>query len=149
MILRIATLNIEQDHKCWELRRELIAAQLAELNPDILALNEIHIPTQTGRWLQRAAAKGIGTKYTLVQQSKIGVDSRTQGEGLLMRYPVVETANLDYRAHDCVALAARIDVKERLFDVYVTHLIAARVDDRRAPSSSPTAFGMDRHARRR
>jgi c-di-GMP-binding flagellar brake protein YcgR len=54
MILRIATLNLEQDHKCWEARREIVAAQMAELNPDMLALNEIHIPTQTGRWLQRS-----------------------------------------------------------------------------------------------
>jgi len=129
MILRIATFNLEQDHKCWEARRELIAAQLIKLNPDILALNEIHIPSQTGRWLQRAAERVIGTKYMLLQQSKVGADSLTQGEGLLTRYPVIETANLDYRAHDCVALAARFEVKERFFDVYVTHLIAARVDD--------------------
>lgn len=129
MILRIATLNLEQDHKCWEARHELIAAQSVELNPDMLALNEIHIPNQTGRWLQRAAAKGLGTKYTLVQQSKVGEDSRTQAEGLLTRYPVIETANLDYRSHDCVALVARFEVEERLFDVYVTHLIAARVED--------------------
>lgn len=129
MILRIATLNLEQDHKCWEARRELIAAQSVELNPDMLALNEIHIPHQTGRWLQRAAAIGIGTKYTLVQQSKVGADSLTQAEGLLTRYPVIETANLDYCAHDCVALSARFEINKRLFDIYVTHLIAARVND--------------------
>jgi len=129
MILRIATLNLEQNHKCWEARRELIAAQTVELNPDMLALNEIHIPNQTGRWLQRTAAKGIGTQYTLVQQSKVGADSRTQGEGLLTRYLVIETANLDYRSHDCVALVARFEFQQGLFDVYVTHLIAARVED--------------------
>ena len=129
MILRIATLNLEQDHKCWEARRELIAAQTVELNPDMLALNENHIPNQTGRWLQRAAAKGLGTKYTLVQQSKVGADSRTQAEGLLTRYPVIETGNLDYRAHDCVALLARFEINKRLLDVYVTHLIAAKVED--------------------
>ena len=129
MILRIATLNLEQDHKCWEARRELIAAQLQVLNPDMLALNEIHIPSRQGRWLKRVAQEATATKYTLLQQSKVGADSRTQGEGLLTRYPVIETANLDYRSHDCVALVARFEVEERLFDVYVTHLIAARVED--------------------
>ena len=79
MVLRIATLNLEQDHKCWEARRELIAAQLKELNPDLLALNEIHIPSQTGRWLQRAAAKTGETKYALLQQSKAGEESRHSG----------------------------------------------------------------------
>ena len=129
MALRIATLNLEQNHKCWDLRRELIVAQLGELNPDMLALNEIHIPTQTGRWLQRAAIERMRQKYTLLQQSKVGDDSRTQAEGLLTRYPVVETANLDYRSHNCVAQAARFEIEGRLLDVYVTHLIAARVED--------------------
>ena len=129
MRFRIATLNLEQDHKCWDARRDLVVAQFAELCPDLWALNEIHIPTQTGRWLQRAATQVTGTKYALVQQSKSGDDGRIQGEGLLARHPVIETANLDYRSHDCVALVARFQVGEKLLDVYVTHLIAARVDD--------------------
>src|SRR5712692_8665973 len=129
MALRIATLNLEQNHKCWDLRRELIAAELGELNPDMLALNEIHIPTQTGRWLHRAAVERMGKKYTLLQQSKVGEDSPIQAEGLLTRYPVLETANLDYRSHNCVAQVARFEIQGRLLDVYVTHLIAARVED--------------------
>jgi endonuclease/exonuclease/phosphatase family metal-dependent hydrolase len=129
MILRIATLNIEQNHKRWEARRELIVQQWGELKPDMLALNEIYIPEQTGRWLQRAAAERLHTRYTLLQQSKVGDDSITQAEGLLTRYPVIETANLDYRSHNCVALVARFEIDSRLLDVYVTHLIAARVED--------------------
>ena len=129
MILRIATLNLEQNHKCWEARRELIVQQLGELKPDMLALNEIHVPEQTGRWLQRAAAKRLHVRYTLLQQSKVGDDSPTQAEGLLTRYPVIETANLDYRSHNCVALVARFEIDGRLLDVYVTHLIATRVED--------------------
>jgi endonuclease/exonuclease/phosphatase family metal-dependent hydrolase len=129
MVLRIATLNTEQNHKRWELRRELIAAQLAELNPDMLALNEIHIPTQTGRWLQRFAAARTGIKYTLLQHSKVGEESRTEAEGLLARYPVTETGNLDYRSHNCVAQVARFEIEGRFLDIYVTHLIAARVED--------------------
>lgn len=129
MAVRIATLNLEQNHKSWDLRRELIVAQLRELNPDILALNEIHIPSQTGRWLQRAASEGIGHKYALLQQSKVGDDSRIQAEGLLTRYAVIETASLDYRSHNCVAQVARFEIDGRLLDVYVTHLIAARVED--------------------
>jgi endonuclease/exonuclease/phosphatase family metal-dependent hydrolase len=129
MMLRIATLNLEQNQKCWEARRELIAAQLGELNPDIWALNEIYLPSQTGRWLQNAAARVISTKYTLLQQSKAGAESRVQAEGLLARYPVSETANLDYQSHNCMALAARFEIAGRLLDVYVTHLIAARVED--------------------
>ena len=129
MTLRIATLNLEQDHKCWEQRRELIAAQLADLRPDIWALNEIHIARRTARWLQGEANERLGSKYALVQQSKPGEESRIQGEALLTRYPIVETANLDYQSHGCVALVARFEIEGRLLDVYVTHLIAARVAD--------------------
>lgn len=129
MVLRIATINIAQNQKCWELRRELIVQQLADLKPDILALNEIYLPLQTGRWLQRAAEEQIGVGYTLLQSSKVGVESRTQAEGLLTRYPALETVNLDYRSHNCVAQVARFKIDRRLLDVYVTHLIAARVED--------------------
>jgi endonuclease/exonuclease/phosphatase family metal-dependent hydrolase len=124
----IATLNLEQDHKRWNERRELVVAQLKMLDPDFLALNEIHLPSQTGRWLQRAALAN-GQRYSLVQQSKAGEDGRLQGEGLLTRYPIVETANLDYHSHDCVALVTRFAIEQKFLDVYVTHLIAAKVED--------------------
>jgi endonuclease/exonuclease/phosphatase family metal-dependent hydrolase len=129
MIFRIATFNLEQDHKRWDARRELIAAQMIDLNPDLLALNEIHLPTQTGRWLQQMAASSTGKNFALVQQSKAGEESHIQGEGLLTRYPPIETANLDYRSHNCVALVTRLEIGKRLIDVYVTHLIADRVED--------------------
>lgn len=129
MILRIATLNLAQHYKRWQDRRELIAMELKDLQPDIWALNEIHVPSRAGLWLQRAAVKVTGTQYALLQQSKVGEDSRIQAEGLLTRFPVVDTANLDYQSHDCVALVARFAIDGVLLDVYVTHLIAARVDD--------------------
>ena len=129
MKLRIATLNLEQDRKRWQRRRELIVERLAELNLDILALNEIHVPEQTGRWLQRAARDRLKKDYCLLQQSKAGDEARLQAEGLLSRYPPSETVNLDYGSHNCVALAARFGIGDRQLDVYVTHLIAARVDD--------------------
>ncbi len=122
-------MNLEQNHKRWEERRELIAAELKDLRPDIWALNEIHLPSRTGLWLQKAAAKVTGIQYALLQQSKVGEASRTEAEGLLTRFPVVETANLDYRSHDCVALVARFAIEGVMLDAYVTHLIAARVDE--------------------
>jgi endonuclease/exonuclease/phosphatase family metal-dependent hydrolase len=126
---RVATLNLEQDRKCWDLRRDLIVAQAAEVNPDFFALNEIHIPNQTGRWLKCALAERNGQRFALLQQPKAGEDSRTQAEGLLTRHPIVESDSLDYRSHDCVALVARFEIAGRLLDIYVTHLIAGRVDD--------------------
>ncbi len=129
MVLRIATLNLEQNHKRWEARRELIAQQVADLHPAMWALNEIYIASQTARWLQRSAARATATKHFLVQQSKAEDDSAVQGEALLSGYPMIETANLDYRSHNCVALVARFEIAGKLLDLYVTHLIAAKVED--------------------
>src|SRR5262249_38406205 len=127
--IRIATLNLEQDHKCWDLRGDLIVAQAGAMEPDFFALNEIHVPTETGRWLRRSLAERNGQRFSLLQQPKAGEDSRTQAEGLLTRHSIIEGNSLDYRSHDCVALAARFEIGSRLLDIYVTHLIAARVED--------------------
>jgi len=129
MSFRIATLNIEQDHKRWHKRRELILDQWAKLRPDLLAVNELCIPDQSSRWLQRAARERFGLEYRLIQQSKPGDESTVQGEGLLTLHAPVETANLDYRSHNCVALVARCEIEAKTVDIYVTHLIAVRVDE--------------------
>ena len=126
---RMATLNLEQNHKRWDARRELVIDQLVALRPDIVALNEICLPLQTGRWLQRAARERLGVTFALVQQSKVNGSSLIDGEALLTRYPVVETANWDYRTLDAVAQVICLDIEGRLLDVYVTHLYRSRGDD--------------------
>ena len=124
--LRIATLNIEQNHKRWEARRELVVQELENLKPDVFALNEVCIPLQTGRWLQQVAQERLDISYALIQQSKVnGID----GEAILTQHRVVETANLDYRARDAVAQVVRIECENRLLDIYVTHLYMSRGDD--------------------
>ncbi|MCH9010197.1 MAG: endonuclease/exonuclease/phosphatase family protein [Chloroflexi bacterium] len=129
MTFRVATLNMEQDHKRWDLRRELIVEQLGEIRPDVFCLNEVCIPRQTARWLQAEALARHGLNYALVQQSRPGALSGVDGEAILTRFPIVETANLDYRARDSVAQVARLDVEGRLVDIYVTHLYMSRGDD--------------------
>ena len=129
MQFRVTTLNLEQDHKRWDERRELIVAELGELKPDIFAINEICLPRQTGRYLQYAAKEHCGLEYNLVQQSKVNGLSVVDGEGLLTRFPVRETANLDYRACDAVAQVARVEIEGRPVDLYVTHLYRSEGED--------------------
>lgn len=129
MTWRIAMLNLEQDHKRWDQRRELIVAQLGALAPDVWALNEVCMPRQTGRWLQQVARERLGLSYALLQQSRVNGTSLVDGEALLTRYPVVESANFDYRLMDSVAQVVRLEVEGRLLDVYVTHLYHSRGND--------------------
>jgi endonuclease/exonuclease/phosphatase family metal-dependent hydrolase len=126
---RMATLNLEQDHKRWDARRELVIDQLAALQPDVIAFNEICMPLQTGRWLQRMARERLGIPFALLQQSKVNGTSLVDGEALLTRYPVVEAANWGYRTLDMVAQVVRLDLEGRWLDVYVTHLYRSRGDD--------------------
>jgi endonuclease/exonuclease/phosphatase family metal-dependent hydrolase len=129
MRFRIATLNLEQDHKRWDARRPLIVAEIARLKPDVQAFNEICVPRQSARGLRASAAEATGIDYALVQQTKTNSLSEVEGEALLARFPVIETGNLDYQGRDMVALVARLLVGETPVDVYVTHLYKSRGED--------------------
>jgi endonuclease/exonuclease/phosphatase family metal-dependent hydrolase len=129
VMFRIATLNLEQDHKRWRLRRELVVEQLGGIRPDVLALNEVCIPLQTARWLQKIAKERLGIEYHLVQQTRVNGLAEVEGEALLTRFPILETGNLDYRTRDIVALVARLLVERTPVDVYVTHLYMSRGND--------------------
>lgn len=129
MTFRIAHLNMEQDHRRWDLRRHLIAEQLMALAPDVFTMNEISIPAQSGRWLQGQANAALAQRFALVQQSKTNLGSEIEGEGLLTRFPILETANFDYRTLDHVAVVARLQIEGRIVDVYVTHLYRSRGDE--------------------
>ena len=129
MNLRVATLNMEQDHKRWERRRELIIEQLAAIDPDLFAMNEVCIPLQTARWIQRTMRERYGRDYALVQQTRVNGLSAVEGEALLTRLPIVETGNLDYRTRDIVALMARVRMGACAIDIYVTHQYMSRGDE--------------------
>lgn len=129
MRFRVVTLNLEQDHKRWQARRELIADQLCALKPDVLALNEVCVPLQSARWLQTVLKERTGVEYALVQQTRVNGLAPVEAEALLTRFPVRETGNLDYRVRDMVALVARVIVDGRPLDVYVTHLYMSRGAD--------------------
>jgi endonuclease/exonuclease/phosphatase family metal-dependent hydrolase len=129
MRFRVATLNLEQDHKRWEARRPLIVAEIARLRPDVQAFNEICVSRQTARGLRARVAEATGIDYALVQQTKTNSLSEVEGEALLARFPVLETGNLDYQGRDMVALVARLLVGETPVDVYVTHLYKSRGED--------------------
>ena len=101
---------------------------MGALEPDLFALNEVSISHQTGRWLQQEARE-LGLSYALVQQSKTNGSSTADGEAILTRFPIIETANLDYRTLNAVAQVARVEIEEQVVDVYVTHLYGSRGDD--------------------
>ena len=129
MQFRVMTLNLEQDHKRWPVRRPLILDEIGQRKPDLMALNEVCVPLQTGRDLCQAAAILTETDYKLVQQTRVNGLATVEGEALLTRFDVLETGNLDYQARDMVALVARVMAGSVPLDVYVTHLYRSRGED--------------------
>ena len=121
MRFRVATLNLEQDHKRWRLRRELVIEQLGAVRPDVLALNEVCVPLRTAHWIRDEAKRRLGLEYSLVHQTRVNGLSAVEGEALLTRFPLIETGNFDYRTRDIVALVARITAGNTPVDIYVTH----------------------------
>jgi hypothetical protein len=106
MRFRVTTLNLEQDHKRWDARRELVQAEIGDHKPDITAFNEVCIPLQSERGLRDATPALNG--YKLVQQTRINGLSKVEGEALLTRFEIVETGNFDFQTQDIVALVARL-----------------------------------------
>jgi endonuclease/exonuclease/phosphatase family metal-dependent hydrolase len=129
MRFRVATLNLEQNHKRWDARRALVVEQLGAVRPDVLALNEVCMPLKTAHWIRDEAHRCFGLEYNLIQQTRVNGLSAVEGEALLTRFPVVETGNLDYRTRDIVALVARLAVGANQIDVYVTHQVGSVFDD--------------------
>jgi len=121
---------MHQGYKRWDQRKNLIMDQLGELKPDVLALNEISIPADSGRWLWRAANSKFGADYAFVQQSKAGSLSVEEAQGILTKFSIVESANLDYMARERVAQVVRLRLTDKTFvDVYVTHLHHVQGED--------------------
>jgi endonuclease/exonuclease/phosphatase family metal-dependent hydrolase len=129
MRFRVVTLNLEQDHKRWDQRYPLIVEGMKALDPDLIALNEVSIPLQTAKRIQRAIGTVQGGEYNLVQQTRVNGLASIEGEALLSRFAVVETGNLDFQTRDIVAQVARVLVNGRPIDIYVTHLYMSRGDD--------------------
>jgi endonuclease/exonuclease/phosphatase family metal-dependent hydrolase len=81
--LRIVTINILNDLSQWEARRRLLAPGLAETQPDLLALQEINLPTENAAWL----AGQLGMDHLYITP-KSGPEGRKEGIAILSRLPI-------------------------------------------------------------
>lgn len=109
--LSIATFNIHSRYDRWFDRRALIVEQLATLQPDLIALQELYLPNRQGEWLKHSLNNRLSghpnTPYQLIQAPKQHWFYRFwEAVGVLSRLPVV--------AHDQLALAYRGQVVLRV-----------------------------------
>jgi len=120
--MSMVTFNLHHDREDWPQRRKVILRELAALQPDAIALQEViqkpHVRNQAA-WL----ARKLGYDYQFVSTDPPGRFKR-YGNALLTRRPVLArgehllSPRNDYRtvAH------LRIDVEGHAVNVYATHL---------------------------
>lgn len=116
------TLNLWHDQQDWPRRQRVILDTLRALAPDVILLQEVlekpGLPNQA-----RALAESLGCAFVFASVDPPGAEKR-YGNAILTRHRILASHEVklepldDYR----VAAHARIEVRGRPLDAYVTHL---------------------------
>ena len=115
--LKLVTLNILNDLSRWPARRTLLAAQMAEQQPDLIALQEGTLPNNNARWLADQLAN-----YSVHLCPRGGRKSTQEGIAILSRLPVEREATLDLRTQQRVAQCVEVVPGNGSILVANTHL---------------------------
>jgi endonuclease/exonuclease/phosphatase family metal-dependent hydrolase len=102
--LKIVTLNILTDLSRWEQRRTLLLQGLAALSPDLIALQEVHLPQNPARWL----AEQLDYPH-FVLSPKLGHSASHEALAVISRLPLEDASVLDLGGQD--RIAQRVGVK--------------------------------------
>jgi endonuclease/exonuclease/phosphatase family metal-dependent hydrolase len=105
LVLKIVTINILSDLSRWSQRRELIARGLKELNPDVVALQEVRLPQNPANWL----ADQLGFEHIFLSHATRSTPPE-EGIALISRIPFAETGTLDLRSQGRVAQSVLLEI---------------------------------------
>jgi endonuclease/exonuclease/phosphatase family metal-dependent hydrolase len=111
-IFKTVTINILSDLSRWEERRQVLVAGLAEIRPDLIALQEVSLQIRNANWL----AEQLDIPNIHISQ-KTGNSSENEGIAILSRLPVEEQATLDLITQGRVAqyVQVRLDGRSLVF----------------------------------
>ena len=101
--LKVVTINILADLALWDDRRALLVKGLADLQADLIALQEVNISANNHLWL--AGRLGLPHVYL---SPKTGEEGNREGVAILSRHPFEEKACLDLRTQNRVAQYVKI-----------------------------------------
>lgn len=103
--IKLVTINILNDLSRWEQRRGLLACGLAELQPDLVALQEVRLPQNPARWL----AEQMGLEYIYLSP-KSGPEASLEGLAILSRLPFENQESLPLGGQHRIAQRVQIRV---------------------------------------
>ncbi|MCO5185115.1 MAG: hypothetical protein M9965_14395 [Anaerolineae bacterium] len=92
--IRVATFNVHRRLDRWQLRREVLLSALLDVNPDLVALQELSIVARQGQWLCKQLNLRLSGQshapYKLVQRSgRHPLWGLVEGVGVLTKLPVI------------------------------------------------------------
>ena len=120
--MSVVTLNLWHDKADWPARQAHILATLRELQPDVIALQEVLQHAQLPNQAQ-TLADGLGYRYLFASVDAPEAERR-YGNAILTRHPILAHDSKplqpldDYRS----VAHARIALGDDTLDVYATHL---------------------------
>ncbi|MBW3651682.1 MAG: endonuclease/exonuclease/phosphatase family protein [Actinobacteria bacterium] len=123
--LRIATLNVRNTADRWRERRELLVAQLAELRPDVIGVQELRRRPSQVRWITRHLNQSLALEppYRYHSTGKAGLWGLWEGIALLSRLPIVARGSLDLGGEHRVANWVRVRLLDgTILEVHNAHL---------------------------
>ncbi|OLP15427.1 endonuclease/exonuclease/phosphatase [Leptolyngbya sp. 'hensonii'] len=99
-MVKVVTINILFELEEWAQRRDLLVQGLAAEQADLIALQEVKLPEDTGAWL----AEQLQMPYVfLVPRQDLGKHGIHYGVAILSRYPFIKQATLDLQSQGRVA----------------------------------------------
>lgn len=114
---RVVTINLLSELSRWEQRKGLLVSGLNDLQPDLIATQEVNLQNGTASWL----ADMLGMEYVFLTP-KTGREGLAEGLALLSRQPFDHTRWIDLGSQHRVAQQAQLRFAGRLLSVTNVHL---------------------------
>ncbi|MBI5031925.1 MAG: endonuclease/exonuclease/phosphatase family protein [Chloroflexi bacterium] len=122
--LTVATLNILNDVSSWYVRRQLIVQELRALEPDVIALQEVALPSNNAQWIADQLSG-----YTVHLCPKTGQKSEHEALAILSRLPTHDQATLALVHQDRVAQCVTIEHRGQRATFTNVHLYFSLLND--------------------
>ena len=122
MTIRVVTLNVHGRAPGWRERRSRLVSQMAALNADIVALQELNTWPSQGRWLTAALNEDAerGGLYSFTGARKRGRHG-IEGIGVMSRLPALERQTIRLGFGGRVAVRCRVVHGGQALDFYSAH----------------------------
>ncbi len=124
----VATINLHSRADRWKERRHLLVEQIIEAAPDLVSLQEIHLPIRQGKWVCKQVNYRLSgsekVPYRLIQKRYQHLINGTfEAVGVLSRLPVLYHEGFGLGHGGRVALRVHVELpSHKTMDFVATHL---------------------------